>query len=134
MKTLFASLLIALTLSTSSASFAAATRTTDHGQSEAAAPIAVTFAQIEKSKLDVVFENALNSSMGIRLTDAGGKNIATKILPKKETGTRVRFDLANLKDGTYSVRVCNGKNAQVKKFEIKTEIPVATSYQEVTFI
>ncbi|MGV3586931.1 MAG: T9SS type A sorting domain-containing protein [Adhaeribacter sp.] len=134
MKTLFASLLFALTLTTSSNSFATANRTYDHGQTETAAPVAVTFAQIEKSKLDVVVQNAINSNMSIRLTDAAGKNIATKILQKKATGTRVRFDLANLHDGTYFVRVGNGKNTQVKKFAIKTTLPTQDYYQEVTFI
>ena len=134
MKNLFAAILVALTVSTSSASFAAATKTLDQGQTATGIPASVTFAQVEKSKLDVIVESVANAKMSIRLADASGKTIATKILPQKETGTRVRFDLANLTDGVYHVRISDGKNTQVKKFEIKTEVPAQNSYQEVTLI
>ena len=135
MKNLFAAIVVALTVSTSSASFAAAaTKTTDQGQTETGVPASVTFAQVEKSKLDVIVESVANAKMSIRLADASGKTIATKILPQKETGTRVRFDLANLTDGVYHVRISDGKNIQVKKFEIKTELPAQNTYQEVTLI
>ena len=134
MKNLFAAILVALTVSTSSASFAAATKTINQGQTETGVPASVTFAQVEKSKLDVIVESVANAKMSIRLADASGKTIATKILPQKETGTRVRFDLANLTDGVYHVRISDGKNIQVKKFEIKTEVPAQNTYQEVTLI
>ena len=134
MKNLFASLLIALTLSTSSVSFAAANQTSDNGQPLPAVPAAVTFEQVEKSKLDVVIPNPINSNLNIRLSDAAGKVIATKTLSKKESGTRVRFNLTKLTDGVYYVRVGNGKSAQMKKFEIRTEVPTQTPFQEVTFI
>ena len=134
MKNLFAAFLVTLTVSTFSASFAAATKTIYKGQTETGAPASVTFAQVEKSKLDVIVKSVAHAKMSILLADASGKTIATKILPHKETGTRVRFDLANLADGVYHVRISDGKNIQVKKFEIKTEVPAQNSYQEVTLI
>lgn len=134
MKNLFAAILVSLTVSTSSVSFAATTKTLDKGQNEQAAPAAVTFAQVVKSKLDVVVENTANAKIIIRLTDAGGRSIASKTLSGKESDTRVRFDLANLTDGVYQVKVWNGKNTQLQKFEVKTSEVTVASYQNLAII
>ena len=131
MKSLFATLLVALTIATSSASFAVAKPAPDKGQPEQASPALVSIAQIEKSKIDVVVDKEGGAPMIIRLLDSSGRNLATKTLSQKEDATRVRFDLASLKDGVYFVKVRNGKNTQVAKFELETSVPAA-AYQKLT--
>jgi hypothetical protein len=133
MKTLFAAILVALSVSTSTGSFAAA-KPINIKQTETGIPASVTFAQVEKSKLDVIAEKVANAPMSIRLTDATGKTIATKTLSQRETATRVRFDLANLADGVYHVKVRDGQNTQVQKFELKTATPSLTTYQDLAIL
>lgn len=139
MKTLFAAIL-ALTVSASStsfassASFASATEAIDNGQKKQAASDAVTFA-IDKSKVDVIVQSAESSKIVIRIKDSSGHNIASKTLSGVESGTRVRFDLSQLADGLYHVRVWDGENSQEKGIELKTAAPTpAVANQEVTFI
>jgi hypothetical protein len=134
MKNLFASLLVALTIGTSSATFAAANPTHDPEQIGPVLPAGVSIAQIEKSTLDVVVENEGAASMSIRLLDSSGRSLAAKTLPQKEEATRVRFDLADLKDGVYLVKVSDGKNTQVTKFELKTTVPTPATYQNLTIL
>jgi hypothetical protein len=133
MKNLFATLLVALTIGTSTATFAAANPTNDKGQTEQASPASVSIAQIEKSKLDVVVENEGDARISVRLLDSSGRSLAAKSLPQKEHATRVRFDLAALKDGVYFVKVINGKNTQLTKFELGTTVPAA-AYQQLTIL
>ena len=134
MKNLFACILIAFTVTTSSASFAATSKTITKEKAGLNAGTSVTFAQQEQSKLDVIIDNAANAKVIIRLLASNGTNIVTKAIANSETGTRIRFNLASLTDGVYQVKVTDGKNTQVKKFEIKTALPAKATYQEVTFI
>jgi xanthine/uracil permease len=133
MKNLFAAILVALTVSTASVSFAATT-TTDNPQTAGVATPAVTFAQIEKSKLDVTVVNITDEPVIVRLFDSFGKNIASKNISKSETGTRVRFDLSSLADGVYHVKATTGKDTQVQRFELKTTAPAITTYKDVAIL
>jgi aspartate carbamoyltransferase catalytic subunit len=134
MRNLFASILIALTVSTSGTSFAAAYPNPDAGKNEQPLIPSVSLSQLEKSKLDVLVENAVNSKFVVRLLDASGQIVTTQTFWKNETGTRIRFDLTSLEDGVYEVKVSDGKNSQLKKFELKTTVPAITSYQNVTVL
>jgi hypothetical protein len=134
MKNLFAAILVALTVSTSSVSFAATTKSIDKGHVEQAAPASATVTQVLMSKLDVVIEKDANTKTTIRLINSSGNNIATKKLSNRETATRVRFDLAGLADGVYYVKVWNGQNTQVQKFELKTAAVSMKAYQKLAII
>ena len=133
MKNLFAALLVTLTVSTSSVSFAAA-KTADKGKTEQTVSTFATVSQVLMSKLDVVVEKDANPKTTIRLTDFSGRNLATKKMSDTETATRVRFDLAQLADGVYYVKVWNGENTQVQKFELKTAAVSLTTYQKLAII
>ena len=134
MKNLFAAILVVLTVSTTSVSFAASTKSFDKGHGEQVAPASATVVQVLMSKLDVVVENATNPKTIIRLTDSFGKTVATKKMYDKETATRVRFDLAELADGVYYVKIWNGQKTQVQKFELKTAAVSMTAYQKLAII
>jgi hypothetical protein len=134
MKSLFATLLVALMIGTSSVSFAAANPAHDKGQTQQASPALVSFAQIIKSKLDVIVNGGAKARMSILLQDSSGRSLAAKTLFQNEEATRVRFDLASLKDGVYRVTVSDGRNTQVTKFELKTTMPTAAAYQDLTIL
>ena len=131
MKTLFAALFVAFTVSTATVSFAAPTQSIDQGP---AAPAALTVTQVLMSKLDVVIEKEANPKTTIRLLDASGNTIATKKVSPKETATRVRFDLAQLVDGVYYMKVWNGQHTQLQKVEVKTAAISMTAYQKLALI
>jgi hypothetical protein len=134
MKNLFAAILVALTVSTSSVSFAATAQSIDKGHVAPAAPASATVTQVLMSKLDVVVEKEANPKTHIRLVDAAGNIIATRKVSPKETATRVRFDLAALADGVYYVKVWDGQHTQVQKFELKTAAVSLTAYQKLALI
>lgn len=132
MNTLFATVLVAFTLSTSSTSFASAPNIPDNGQKQQVASDPVAFA-IEESSVDVIVQSAETPKMVIRVKDSSGNNIVTKTLTNVESGTVVRFNLSQLADGLYRVNVWDGKSTQVKQLELKTASPVVAN-QEVTFL
>jgi hypothetical protein len=134
MKTLFAALLVAFTVSTASVGFAAPAKSTDQGHAAPAAPAAATVTQVLMSKLDVVVGKEANPKTIIRLLDASGNNLATKKISNKETANRVRFDLAALADGVYYVKVWDGQHTQLQKFELKTAAVSLTAYQKLALI
>lgn len=129
MKTLFASLLVALIIGTSSATFAA-----DHTHKTQTLPASVSVEQIVKSKLDVVVDHEAGAPMRIRLLDASGRNLAARKLAPQQEATRVRFDLAALQDGVYWVQVSDGQHTQVTRFELKTTVPTAAAYQDLILL
>ncbi|GEO04208.1 hypothetical protein AAE02nite_18720 [Adhaeribacter aerolatus] len=134
MKNLFAAIIVALTVSTTSVSFAATPKNIDKDHAAQAAPGSATVVQVLMSKLDVVVAEEANPKTIIRLINASGNTIATKKVSHKETATRVRFDLAELADGVYYVKVWNGQNTQVQKFELKTAAVSMTAYQKLAII
>lgn len=136
MRTLFAAILVAFTVSASSTSFASAASVApapesfDNGQRKQTD--AVTFA-IDNSKVDVIVHPTESAKIIIRIKDSFGHSIATKTLSEVESGTRVRFDLSQLEDGLYHLSVWDGKNNQKQDIELKT-VPPAAPTQEVSFI
>jgi hypothetical protein len=133
MKNLFATLLVALTLGTSAATFAAANPIHDKDQTGQASPASVSIVQVEKSKLDVVIENEGNARISIGLLDSSGRSLAFKTFSGKEIDTRLRFDLSKLADGVYQVKVIAGRNTQVSIFELETTV-LAAAYQKLTIL
>lgn len=132
MKNLFAALLVAFAVSTASNGFATATTAVNNGQQQLSAPDSVAFA-IEDSKVDVIFQAARSPKMIIRLKDEDGHTLAVKSVSQAESGTRIRFDLSQLADGLYSVRVWDGKGSQERDIEVKTVSP-AISTREVILL
>ena len=133
MKKLFAAALVALTVSTASVSFAT-TKNIDKGHAEQAVPASAAISQISMSKLDVVIEKDANPKTIIRLTDSSGKILSIKTVFNTNTGTRIRFDLAQLVDGVYFVKVWNGHSSQIQKFELKTAALSLTAYGKLAII
>lgn len=130
MKNTFVAILIALTIGTSSSSFASAVKTIDNGQKEKAGSITVA---AYKSKVDVFVQHTENPRTVIRIMDPSGRTIATKDLSNIDRDTRVSFDLSQLPDGLYAVKVWDGQNSQETGIELKTTPPVEAQ-QEVVIL
>ena len=119
-------------VSTASTGFAASTTAVHTGQQQLSAPDSVAFA-IEDSKVDVIFQAPGNPKMIIRLKDEEGHTLAVKSVAQAQSGTRIRFDLSQLADGLYSVRVWDGNGNHERDIEVKTVSP-AVSTREVILL
>lgn len=116
MKTLFASLIIALTVSASSVSFAHASNGTQ--------PIEPSIiVRPQAMKLDVITPAGGQDRITIRLKDASGNTLIRKFVAASNETSLSRFDLSNLEDGVYKVEISGGAGKQVREFTIETTTP-----------
>lgn len=128
MKNTFVAILVALAIGTSSSSFAAAVKSTDNGQKGQAGSITIA---AYKSKVDVYVQHTENPKTVIRILDPSGRTIASKDLSNMDRDTRVSFDLSQLPDGLYAVKVWDGQNSQKKSIELRTAPPVEARQEAV---
>ncbi|GAB3260421.1 hypothetical protein GCM10027347_24690 [Larkinella harenae] len=122
MKTTLASLLFAVCISVSSASFAA--EKTPFHSSVIAFPSTM--------KLDVIIENPQGSNVIIRLVDQAGIVQATQKVTKNEKALRTRFDISALSDGVYHVVVTDGASTQTQEVNISTNVPTPAVYRTIS--
>jgi hypothetical protein len=80
-----------------------------------------TYQSVKDGSLHVAVDKALGSKIRIVLTDETGNLLFSQNLTKTDNGQRWKFDLNELKDGTYRLRITDGNNSEVKNFQIKTE-------------
>lgn len=120
MKKILVSLMIALTVGASSVS-SASNKITSATKSEGGDSFqAKVFVRSESMKLDVFVEPAENATLMIRFLDSKGRTLATKRVSNSENVSGVRFDVSDLKDGTYQVEITKGTARQVVKVELET--------------
>lgn len=122
MKTLFSSLLLALTISASTASFA----NTDDKMTAPASYQVGMYASQSATKLNVMIAKEKGATVRVQVLNEQGEALATEQISKYETGHRVRFDLSQLKDGKYQVVVTDGASKTVKEINLQTNTPVKT--------
>jgi hypothetical protein len=125
MKTLFAALFIALTVSTSALTFA---RPTSDPQPVEASVVV----RPQAMKLDVITQGSGQEYIVIRLRDANGNTLFKKFVDPTEKATLSRFNLSNLEDGQYKVEISDGANKQVKEFTIVTTVPQVSVQRTVS--
>jgi|SRR5690606_14962338 len=63
----------------------------------------------------------VNTKSTVLIRDYSGAVLYTISVPKTEKFTKI-FDLSNLRDGSYTFQVNNGKEKIEKPFEINTEV------------
>ncbi len=122
MKTAFASLLFALTLGTSSASFAQ-----DQPDPSPASFQTKLYALEGVGIVDVVVANPDAKRLTVRLLDERGVTMASQPLTQTKAATRTRFDISDLRDGVYHVEVSDGSNKQTEEINLTTSAPVVSS-------
>jgi hypothetical protein len=128
MKTVIASLFIALAISASSASFA--NTTTNTGDKAPFQSSVIAFP--DHMKIDVVVQHLEGSNVTIRLVDQLGITQATQWLNKHEKAFRTRFDVSGLSDGIYKVIVSDGTNTQTQEVNISTNVPTPVTYRTIS--
>ncbi|QHT68285.1 hypothetical protein GXP67_17390 [Rhodocytophaga rosea] len=119
MKTLFASLFIALTVSASSLTFA-------HSSSDPLPLDAAVVVRAQDMKIDVITQAGTQENIVIRLKDADGHTLTKTTVEQSEKASLSRFDVSNLSDGVYKVEISDGITKQVKDFTIQTTIPTTS--------
>jgi hypothetical protein len=125
MKTLFASLIIALTVSASSLTFARSSSDT--------LPLETSVVvRSQAMKIDVITPAGIQENIVIRLKDADGRTLIKKFVEQSEKASLSRFDLSNLADGVYKVEISDGTNKQVKEFTIHTTFPTVAVQRTVS--
>jgi hypothetical protein len=129
MKTLIASALIALTLSTSTATFAADNK--EKAEPKSAFQSAV-YPVVNSMKVSVNVNKPKDTKVNIRLMNEAGQTLTVLKLGKDNESSIIRFDMNNLEDGIYKVEVSDGFRTEVKTVRLQTSTPVAESYREVS--
>jgi len=82
---------------------------------------AVMYPTANPMKLQVnVAKNEAKSKLYIQLLDKKDHILVTHHLPRKADVYRQRFDMSDLKDGVYRVRITNGSEVIEKSFQMKT--------------
>ncbi|RCR67709.1 T9SS type A sorting domain-containing protein [Larkinella punicea] len=129
MKTLFASALLALALSTSTVSFAADNK--ENAEPKSTFQMAV-YPVINSMKVSVNVNKPKDSKVDIRLVDEAGQTLTVLKLGKDNESSIIRFDLNNLEDGIYKVEVSDGVKTEVKTVKVQTSTPVEVAHREVS--
>jgi hypothetical protein len=119
MKTLVASLFIALSALTYSTSFAQASQSP--GSTTLTEKTQTTIVPRQNNIVDVIVRKAEGTNLLIRLVDEKGRTLADKPLSKQDVATRTRFDLSALPDGLYQVVIVEGTTQQVNDIILNTD-------------
>ncbi len=80
--------------------------------------------QVEKFCLSI--GKQANTLAFVQLLAPGGEELYSASLPRKGTSFRQLFDLNELKDGTYTIRIQQGKSVIVKSIQLQTKAPEQT--------
>lgn len=121
MKKVIASLTLALAIGMFSESFA--------GNKPASGDSFATkvFVRDGSTKLDIFVESTENDPLMITFQDAEGRILAKEQVRNSKSG--VRFDISDLKDGTYQVEITDGDTKQVESFELKSSFQRSLTLQ-----
>jgi hypothetical protein len=86
----------------------------------------------EALKLDVLVGPNPNAAVMVHFMDERGSTLATRRLSKRDNPTRVRFDLSELADGQYTVRITDGSMIKTRQVELNTQFPTPSMYRTVS--
>ena len=128
MKTLFASALLALTIATSSTSFAADNKETAGTKSTYQS---VVYPVINTTKIRVNISKEKSTRINVSLKNEAGETLAVERLGKGHESSAVRFDLNELEDGIYQVVISDGNTKQVKEIKLKTNVPTVETERHI---
>lgn len=127
MKTVIASLFIALCVSTASFAGNTANPTDENAPFETS-----VIAFPAHMKLDVIVQNLEGANLTIRIVNEAGVTQATQWLNKHEKALRTRFDISALSDGIYKVIVTDGATTKTQEINISTNIPTPVTNRTIS--
>lgn len=119
MKTFLSSVLVALTVSASTVTFA----NNDNEKASSSYHVGL-YPSIEAAKINVMVAKEKGTVLDVLLLDKQGVVLATHRLSKNETSTRTRFDMNELRDGVYTIVVSDGSSKVTKEVNLQTTKPV----------
>jgi|GEM_PF-920011 hypothetical protein len=122
MKSFAKSLIVALTVATSFASFAGTTITE---QPTGSAPFKSGVYTSNDGKLHVSLDKQTGNVVTIQLKSNTGETLYTQRLSKKDEKCRLVFNVDNLKDGTYQLHITDGVATVSKSVTLTTHQPEA---------
>ncbi|WP_138991748.1 T9SS type A sorting domain-containing protein [Larkinella sp. C7] len=128
MKSLIASAFLALTIATTSSSFAADHKETAKTQSTYQS---VVYPVVNTSKIRVNVNKDKNAKINVTLKNETGEILASERLGKGHESSAIRFDLNQLQDGIYQVEISDGNTKQVKEVKLQTSSPTVTTERHI---
>ena len=82
---------------------------------------AVMYPAMNSQKLQVnVAKNDAKSKVYIQLLDKNDQILLTRFLPRKANIYQQRFDMSDLQDGVYRIRVSSGSEVIERSFQMKS--------------
>ena len=81
----------------------------------------------QEGKICLAVEKKPNTTAFVQLLTPTGEELYSATLPKKDAKFRQTFDLHELTDGTYILRVKQGESLIIKSFELQTFTPNPTA-------
>lgn len=126
MKTLIASLLLALSATTLSVAADDKTNTTANVAAQSA-----VYPNANATKLHVIVAKPEGGFAQIRLLDQQGRTLYTQTLSRKHQTIHTTFDMSELLDGSYSVEITNGGTTEVKAVSLKTSVPTSVATRTI---
>ncbi|GAB3314538.1 hypothetical protein GCM10027299_02760 [Larkinella ripae] len=117
MKTIFNTLLVALTLT--AASFNAAVASPKEPKKAAAFQSGI-FTTID-GKLQIAVQKETTSTVMVQLLDQKGNAVYYQKIGKRQDAIRYKFDVSNLPDGVYQVSISNGVETTTKEVTLATQ-------------
>lgn len=121
MKTIFNTLLVALTLT--AVSFNAANA--DTKEPKKAAAYQSSMYTTTEGKLQIAVKKETTSPVLVQLLDQKSTAVFAQQISKRQNAARFRLDVSNLPDGVYQIAISNGVETTTKEVTLSTQKPVA---------
>ncbi|WP_420149686.1 T9SS type A sorting domain-containing protein [Spirosoma sp.] len=80
-----------------------------------------------EGKLHIALDKEKTGVVRLCLKSNAGETIFSQRIARKQTTTRIRLDMSDLKDGVYLVEVTNGVETTTQQITISTQQPSAPS-------
>ena len=125
MKTITKTLALALTAAILSFSTVSA-KPTGRPTAPAAYKVGMYVSQ-KTTTLNVMVEKQAGNTVVIRLKDQNGQLLATQAIKGSGERSWSKFNLSELRDGTYQVELTNGRDVTVKEITLSTQKPTDAS-------
>lgn len=117
MKTIFNTLLVALTLTAASFNTVQA----DPNRPKKAAAFQTGIYTTTEGKLQVAVQKEATSPVLVHLVNAKGEHVFSQRMSKRQEAIRLRLDMRDLPDGVYQLVISNGVETTTKEVTLTTK-------------
>ncbi|WP_341226754.1 hypothetical protein [uncultured Arcticibacterium sp.] len=117
---------IALALFTTTLSFAALANTENPNPEKAKTFEVAMYYNYNTGTIKTFFEKQKGDYLQVTFLDNEGNKLSQSFLSKKRESGRINFDINTLPNGTYNIKVSNGKEEVMHPVNISQPSPVKT--------